>query len=410
MRSHFRALRNEHGVALPLAMIGLVVVSILVTAALVSSSTELAVSGAHQEATRGVYSAEEGLEAYVSSLDAQVRANPLVPLASFAGTFAIPSGGDASVTLRQLYRRNPVTTPGAVVTNGRAVYCITSTPVRSGGRTSRMLGAFLQFDLTPGDLRLNVNGAGSFGEDVVVKGNSEIVGQAQNVSLCGSVGAVPAIETSKDGTLETSGSVTLEGGSRQTEEDTAQFRARILGGKTPLQVAQKANIKFGPLLGSTRTFSNNFRARSDVATKDSANWGCPDSMDGVTCTAAAADTSYYPVVGIDARGGQVDLQGEHGQGIIVVINGGLRVSGNFKYKGIIIVDGDLDVTGTLQVEGAVIGLNAIQVGRDGTNHLGGTVNITFDPCVNRRVQQAFNDDNPAFTLGRPLYGWFEVVR
>jgi len=409
MRSHFRSLRNERGVALPLAMIGLVVVSILVTAALVSSSTELAVSGAHQDATRGVYNAEEGLEAYVGSLDAQVRASPMTALASFTGTYAIPSGGNANVTLRPLYRRNPVSN-GETVTNGRAVYCITSTPARTDGRTSRMLGAFLQFTLAPGDLKLKVNGAGSFGEDVVVKGNSQIVGQAQNVSLCGSVGAVPAIETSKDGELETTGSVNLEGGSSRTQEDTAQFRARILGGKTPLQIAQKATIKFGPLLGSTRTFSNNFRARSDVAAKDSANWGCPDSMDGVSCTAAAADSSYYPIIGIDAQGGQVDLQGEHGQGIIVVINGGLRVSGNFKYKGIIIVDGDLDVTGTMEVEGAVIGLNAIKVGRDGTNNLGGTVNITYDPCVNRRVQQAFNDDNPEFSLARPLYGWFEVVR
>jgi hypothetical protein len=409
MKSHLRALRNERGVALPLAMIGLVVVSILVTAALVSSSTELAVSGAHQDATRGVYNAEEGLEAYVSSLDAQVRADPMTALTSSAGTFAIPSGGSASVTLRPLYRRNPVS-DGDVVTNGRAVYCITSTPVRGDGRTSRMLGAFLQFNLRPGDLNLKVNGAGSFGKAVEVKGNSQIVGQAQNVSLCGSVGAVPAIETSKDGSVDAAGSVTLDGGINKTNEDTAQFRARILGGKTPLQIAQKANIKFGPLLGSTRVFSNNFRARSDVATKDSANWGCPKSM-GETCTAAGADTSYYPIIGIDAQGGQADLQGEHGQGILVVVNGGLRISGNFKFKGIIIVDGDLDVTGTMQVVGAVIGLNAIQVGRDNsTNNLGGTVNVTFDPCVNRRVQQAFNDDNPEFVLGRPPYGWFEVVR
>jgi cytoskeletal protein CcmA (bactofilin family) len=93
-----------------------------------------------------------------------------------------------------------------------------------------------------------------------------------------------------------------------------------------------------------------------------------------------------------------------------VVNGGLRISGNFKFKGVIIVQGDLDVTGTMTVVGAVIGLNTIKVGKDGTNNLGGTVNITYDPCVNRRVQQAFNDDNPEAVLARPPYGWFEVVR
>lgn len=409
MTSHFRALRNEQGVALPLAMIGLVVVSILVTAALVSSSTGLAVSGAHQNATEGVYGAEEGLEAYVSSLDAQVRADPMTPLASFAGTFDLPSGGKADVTLRPLYRRSPVTTAGAVTTNGRAVYCVTATPQRSGGRTSRMLGAFLQFNLVPGDLRLKVNGAGSFGEDVEVKGNARIVGQAQNVSLCGSTGSVPAIETSKAGNVQTGGSVTLEGGTNRTEEDTAQFRSRILGGKTPQQIAQRATIKFGPSLHPTRTFSNNFKARSNVLVKDSANWGCPASLE-VSCTAAGADTAYYPIIGIDANGGQADLQGDHGQGIIVVVNGGLRISGNFKFKGIIIVQGDLDVTGTMTVVGAVIGLNTIKVGKDDTNTLGGTVKITYDPCVNRRAQQAYNDGNPEAVLARPPYGWFEVVR
>jgi hypothetical protein len=236
------------------------------------------------------------------------------------------------------------------------------------------------------------------------------VGQAQDVSKCGTSGAVPAIETSAEGSVKTSGnSIDLVGGTRRTTETKDEFQRRILGGKTPLQIAQQAKIKFGPKLTSARNFPNNFRATSSVPRDSVVNWGCPKSL-GESCSATTADTAYYPTIGIDAQGGQVDLQGDHGQGLLVVVNGGLKISGNFKFKGIILVEGALDVTGTVEVVGAVVGFNTITVSKDNTNNLGGTMDITFDPCVNRRVQQAFNDENPRFILTRPPTGWFEVVR
>jgi hypothetical protein len=199
------------------------------------------------------------------------------------------------------------------------------------------------------------------------------------------------------------------GGTRKTTETKEQFQRRILGGKTPLQIAQQARIKFGPKLTTERTFPSKFKAISSVPKDSVENWGCPASL-GVSCTATSADTAYYPTIGIDAQGGQVDLQGDHGQGLLVVVNGGLKISGNFKFKGIILVEGALDVTGTVEVVGAVVGFNTITVSKDNSNNIGGTMNITYDPCVNRRVQQAFNDENPRFILNRPPHGWFEVVR
>jgi hypothetical protein len=413
MQNHFRALRCERGVALPLAMIGLVVVSILVTAALVSSSTDLAISSAQQEATRGVYNAEEALETAVSRIDVALRADSFTaPSAAMVPSpFDLASGGTGSYTIRQLYRRNPVTASDGTRTDGRAVYCITAAPVRSGGRSSRTLGAFLQLELAPDQLNLNIKGAGSFGGTVEVKGSASIVGQAQDVDKCGTAGAVPAIETSKEGEVLKSGNgVDLVGGSRQTDETKAEFQARILGGKTPLQVARQAHIKFGPLLTSTRTFPTNFKALSTVSRDSIANWGCPKSL-GVTCTAATADTSYYPTVGIDAQGGQVDLQGDHGQGVLVVGERRAQDLRQLQVQGDHPGGGALDVTGTVKVVGAVVGLNTVTVNRvNGNNDLSGTMDITFDPCVNRRAQQAFNDANPRFILNRPPQGWFEVVR
>ena len=57
---------GERGVALPLALLGLVGVSLIVTTALLTSSTEYAISSAHQDATRALYIAEGGLQAYVA--------------------------------------------------------------------------------------------------------------------------------------------------------------------------------------------------------------------------------------------------------------------------------------------------------------------------------------------------------
>jgi hypothetical protein len=283
--------------------------------------------------------------------------------------------------------------------------------VRTDGQSSRTLGAFVQMRLTGGDLDLQINGAGSFGGRVEVSGNSKIIGQAQDVSRCGTSGAVPAIEVSKDGSVVAKGGSDLIGGSQQTTETREQFQRRILNGYTPLELAQRANIKFGPLLTPSRVFPNNFKASATVPKDSVRNWGCNvDLVKGRLCQGAYADTAYFPVIGIDAQGGEVDLQGDYGQGILVVVNGKLRISGNFDFKGIIIVEGALDITGTVNVTGAVVGFNTITVGKDNTNDLSGTMNITYDPCVNERVQQEFNDANPQYSISRPVYGWFEVVK
>jgi type II secretory pathway pseudopilin PulG len=410
------AIRDRRGIALPMALLALVIVSVLISAALVSSSTELAVSNAQEEAMQSIYTADEGLNRYIGVLDSAFRADPMTLPAEPAAALTLPSGNSANLVRRLMYRRSPVTTPNPTgpptTVAGTAVYCITATQARTGGRSSRTVGAFVQASLLAGDLALNIRGAGSFGGDVRVSGSGSITGQGTNVSLCGADGYIPSIETSAAGTVDQNGSkITLTDGTRQTTEDTASFRSRILGGKTPLEIAQRATIKFGPLLGSSRVFTRNVKANATVPRDSAWNWGCPSSM-GVTCP-SPADTSYYPVIGIDAQGGEAEIQGDYGQGILVVVNGALRISGGFKFKGIIIVDGALDITGTVDVRGAVVGFNRITVSNStgaNQNDLSGTMNITFDPCVNQRVQASFNDENPAYQLARPPYGWFEVVR
>ncbi len=401
-------LLDRRGVALPLALVGLVVVSLLVTAALLTSSTELAISGAHQDATRALYASEAGIEGYVARLDSAFTAGNLTPPA-IPSPFNVPGGGQVQITMTRLQNL-----PSAGGVAGREVYCITSTPV---GNASRKVGAMLEVTLTPNNLNLNINGAGSFGGAVEVRGNATISGQQQNAALCSDQSQVPAIETSKEGSFKVQGgSATLIGGTNTTTETKVQFQNRILGGYTPSQIANLAQIKFGTRFGKP-AFAG--KPNSEVNAKGTPlNWGCPGTMLAGTSrpclsSVASMDTTYYPTVAIDANGGTVDIQGDHGQGILVVVNGNLKISGNFRYKGIIIVEGALDVTGTVNVTGAVIGLSTITVGKtanDATSELGGTLNITYDPCVNRKAVQSFNSAAAVPRVAGPAYAWFEVVR
>jgi hypothetical protein len=326
---------------------------------------------------------------------------------------ALPSGARASVTVQTIQYVAPTyqSGPPAVSRPGWRIYCITAT---DASRPSRQVGAFLRLDMNPNNVDINVNGAGSFGRSVQVSGNATISGK-QNTNSCNTGESVYGIETSRQGNFTTQGgSSSIVGGTNKTNEDTTAFRTRILGGKTPQEIGRLAQIKFGALYKNP-AFPNSARPGSSNTRATKLNWGCPASL-GVKCADFAnADTSYYPTVAIDAQGTQISLQGDHGQGILIITNGGLLITGNFQFKGIIIVDGALDVTGTMDVMGAVIGLNSVTVGSGNvgdarTNDINGTINITYDNCVIQRARSALNNANVIPTLTSPAYGWFEVVK
>ena len=59
---------GRRGIALPVALLGLVAVSLMVTTVLLTSSTESAVGAAHVDAARSLYTAEQGLNTFVSNV------------------------------------------------------------------------------------------------------------------------------------------------------------------------------------------------------------------------------------------------------------------------------------------------------------------------------------------------------
>ncbi|HEX6040742.1 hypothetical protein, partial [Longimicrobium sp.] len=61
-------LRGRRGVALPLALTGLVVVSLLVTTAMLTGSTESSISAAQSNGTRSLYDAESALQGRLQTI------------------------------------------------------------------------------------------------------------------------------------------------------------------------------------------------------------------------------------------------------------------------------------------------------------------------------------------------------
>ncbi|HEU0078732.1 MAG TPA: hypothetical protein VFQ76_13855, partial [Longimicrobiaceae bacterium] len=142
----------------------------------------------------------------------------------------------------------------------------------------------------------------------------------------------------------------------------------------------------------------------------------------VNCAAAGAgaDTLKYPSIAVDANGGAIDLQGDHGQGILIVMNGSLKISGNFLFKGIIIVEGYTEITGTAgkttsKVEGALVALgqNTTQTNKIDESVTKGNAVISYNRCQVKTAQDAFNArqlNNPTFTAPQASFAWFELVR
>ncbi|MCZ6918879.1 MAG: hypothetical protein O7I93_19040 [Gemmatimonadetes bacterium] len=126
--------------------------------------------------------------------------------------------------------------------------------------------------------------------------------------------------------------------------------------------------------------------------QDIRNWGAPD-VRGSPCL------HYRPVILVP---GDLDLTGGVGQGVLIV-EGSLRLGGDFTFAGLILVGGDLriwgggaHVVGTIQVGGPWGGVST---------HLEGEVRIDYAPCLVRRAMIAAGRATPL-----PSRAWFYPMK
>lgn len=431
---------DERGVALPLALLGLVVVTLLVTAALLTSSTELAISSAHQDATRALHVSESGLQAYldpstgnpdgfINGFFTTVARDPsakqfdqgmrFTPADWTTGGYAPPPGDASSERVRvQVRHLGRVVLPKIEPTDPnepprwRNLFSIESSPTTSRG--GRAVSAMVMTHHELQILNTNIQGAMTSGADLEVRGNVKISGISQ--STCAGVqdpDSVSAIQFAADAgfTDNSQEDRLIEGGQIEGGVDTAswnqsQLVKNVLGVDSLEVLAQRADVKFGAKFGQPAF--NGTDPRSSRPRDDRYNWGCaPGSVD-------CPNAPYAKVVMIDAQGGSVTLNGTgNGYGILVIVNGNFVLNGTFNYRGIIIVEGVTKISGTADVIGALIAVGETQVDRDAASSVSsGTPIIRYDHCALSEVKKAFDDGGG---LGAPpvldsRLRWVEVVR
>lgn len=395
--------RDRRGVALPLALVGLVAVSLLVTTALLTSSTESAISAAQSNSARTLYVAEGGLQEYLrQTVAAGAGLQPGVNTVTVEGQ-------QVQVTTALLHSRtdNPLTSVSRTLS-------LLAEPMQGGQSRGRAIIAMVRQNGVFTTMSLNVNEGAVVGSDLEVGGNSKVI---DNSTICSDTVGAGAVKHADGTTVKTTGSGDIDGEITKSRNRGQDFVEEILGqGKTLRDFADLGEIQFGSMFNKPE-FPNNAKAEWN-ATDPRMRWGCPTKM-GFTCP-SGADTTFYPIIAIDAGGDAIDMQGDHGQGILIVVNGSMKITGNFLFKGIILIEGYVDMSGTggqtgSKIEGSVVafGQNTNQRSRVDESETSGNAVIAYNRCAVNAAQQSFNNRSqrfPRYQAPSTTFAWYEVVR
>ncbi len=392
---------DDRGVALPLALLGLVLISLLVTSTLVTSSTEVAIGGAHQDAVRSLYAAESVIEQL---------------LAAGAGSGVTPGthrAGGHDVTVSLLSRRDhPLTPETAPFSVREGVYAFTARP-GGGEPAGRSITALHGLNARFIELTTDFDAAVTAGRISGETASRLVISRSASDSACGVVEhAVVVGEDHGEGDDAVPAEAESDG-FHILGMTADQLLARALG-RADLDVAalaRFADIRFGRVGDDWhRAFSGSPQAEG--SRDDPLNWGCPVGLVG-GC-GANPHREHAPVVAIDASAaGTAPLNSHHGQGMLLVVNSRegapFEIGGGFVYRGLVVVDGSLRISGSPRIHGALLvtGKVEVEAGESG----GGYAEIRHDACAIAWAESALADSSAKagpVTVRRA--GWFEVVR
>jgi hypothetical protein len=431
---------NRAGVALPVALLGMVALSIVIMGVLATSTTESAISAQHRGAVWTLYQAEEGIEAYVARKGAGLSATGAQPV-----TFtAFPGAPPVHIQVALMGR------DGSPAPYGSRIYAVQASPPTGG----RAVGAMVRIPLEAEGWGVNVQQAFAAGSERVRIGGSSFISGRHDQTLCATGEDRKAVTLSREAT-----DLHIQHGSIDGPIDEQvvqsgmtryQLERAILGGMTTRDLARHADIKFGdfrqidqhdgvpgqqyPAFESSRKPNSSGQANYGKPELTPYNWGCPaDVIDRArdvngnrifgTC-ALDGDENHVPFIAINAGGGTVTLTGDHGQGMLLVVNGNLTLQGNFVFKGMIIVDGATDIRGgggEYKIEGALVGFGDVTMydpndpngDNNGSSVLGDAV-IRYNSCAieaaKRRIDGRLAADPRQLAPKARTFNWFEIVR
>jgi|GEM_PF-6149666 len=417
---------DRRGAALPIALLLLVAISLLGTGMLLRASTERVESEAHAAGLVDLFAAEGAIRAWIASEGAALEPG------STAGWTPPGGTGPHDIVTERLARINA----GARSSADVAILSVAARSSRpTGGRSvaSLILVRETPLPLFSGELAVPLAAGrglvarGTFAGDQRVRDGREspfCLGPEATADLATLIGA--------GGDLQLLGGAALEGEWDRSGRADIAFMDSVLDGLALADLAWNADHRFGRYFQEPRLPEGVIIA--DDAADQRYAWGCPAEVVGAIRAAvpgpaaprscpAPSDSSRYVAVAIDAEQGSVMIAGAHAQGVLMVLNGTLHITGPFVFKGLILVDGDLTLSGGApswppSVEGAVFVTGRVRIDGQLTPPAAGPTNglraVRYNRCAVERARAAFNQREGggwgrSRVLGRP-HGWFEVIR
>ncbi|KPJ92544.1 MAG: hypothetical protein AMS18_07200 [Gemmatimonas sp. SG8_17] len=352
--------RNERGLALLVAVIGLLVTGMVLSAFVVSGMMERREANSTLRSTQAFAIAEHGLNETIGNwTTASWNEMAVDSSAPVSGTTAGGSGTYAG-TVRRL---------------NQELFLIDITGVDAGTRARQNLGALVKLRLLTMDIQAALTTRGP----TKVGGSAEIDGTNQDPSGwtgCAADSDLAGLRLPSAGDLTTiggcSGASCITGSPAVDPDPAINDSTFFEYGDTDWDgLVAMANKVISP---GTYTGIGPVIVSGTCMISNSNNWGDP-------LTPTSACGGYFPII---YAGGNIAINTGYGQGILLV-EGDLSVQGGFEFYGIVIVKGQLKTAGTGgHFNGGVLAAN---VDLDDISVLGDAL-VQYSSCAITRVLQS----------------------
>jgi hypothetical protein len=354
---------DERGVALPVALFALVVIGALVAGIFFTARIEIRSGENAMGGARAMEAAQAGLQmGYPQVITAGATTD-----GQTVGLGKVQLGTSGSYYEDSVTRLN------------NYMYLLRSfgTYEVGGNVTSTRVVAMLIKRYMP---ELNVNSGAIVAGSVTIQGAVTIDGNDHTPTSwtgCSPGASQPAVRS--DSTVTVKGGVSVSP-AVSSNDTTVPNMSKVLD-TLFMQLASQANIVFTVDPGSAAPVDTTVGGTARCNTNRKTNWG-----DLVHTGSTTHCSSYYPLVYLDAGGpgNSIGLHGGSGQGILLV-NGDLKMNGNFSYAGLILVRGTYQTGGgTMDLTGSML---SSLVDTDPNKWTGG-LTVNYSTCA---VNNALNN-------------------
>jgi hypothetical protein len=330
----WRTVRNERGMALAIAIFALVVVGALVAGAFFAGTQESRTAENNRRLQKAFGVTEAGVNEVIADWDPSIRnVGKLYPVDSqiipdTAGRTPYHTGAFAG----NIYKLNGELY--LVDISGRDSQSIKST-LKSASARQRM-GGLLRIRT----VNFGIQGALTTRGGVKLAGNAAVDGRDHIPTEWGAANCDTTGDTTKAG-IRTPDSTQVTGAAGHTygnpaiREDTSVKASTFkqFGDIDYATLAAMANI----ILPSGNYKTNPSFAAGSCKKTDLLNWG-----DGMNRTSACGN--YFPIIHITDSTASTTLNGDQGQGILLV-DGDLSIQGSYQFYGLVLIRGSLKTAG-----------------------------------------------------------------